>query len=166
MKVLVSDSSVLIDLLRYRIIRQLAKLPYEFVVPDLTLETELLEDRDQAVELIRVLARIESLSEEEMTTLLQFRETYPQLSVPDCAALSIVETRGWTLLAGDRLMREVAKERGLDVRGTLWIVDEYQQSNLIDDDILLDVLNQMLTDPRIRLPKVELKKRIRRLITE
>lgn len=103
MKVLVSDSSVLIDLLRYQIIRHLAGLPYDFVIPDITLETELLEDRDQTIELIRV-ARIESLSEEEMVILLRNREAYAQLSVPDCAALAIVESRRWTLLAGDSLM--------------------------------------------------------------
>lgn len=165
MKVLVSDSSVLIDLLRYQIIRHLAGLPYDFVIPDITLETELLEDRDQTIELIRV-ARIESLSEEEMVILLRNREAYAQLSVPDCAALAIVESRRWTLLAGDSLMRQIARDRGFDVRGTLWIMDEYRQHGLMTDNTLLAVFEQMVEDPRIRLPKGEIRSRIRRLTSK
>jgi len=163
MKVLVSDSSVLIDLLRYRLIGLLARLPHEFIVSDITLAVELIRDDDQTTDLLEAILRVESLTSDEMSLLEDFGMRFPPLSVPDCAALALVESRGLPLLAGDALMREVARGLGHEVRGTLWIIDEYLQRNIVAADVILKVLRRMYKDPRIRLPHSEIGKRIKKL---
>ncbi len=163
MKVLVSDSSVLFDLLRYQLIRQIANLPYEFIVPDITLATELFRDGNQTVDLIRVLFRVESLSPEELILLGAYGSKFPQLSVPDCAALALVESREWSLLAGDSLMRQVAMDPSHEVKGTLWVLDEYLHHGLVKQGVIAKSLEGMLQDPRIRLPHSELRKRLKKL---
>lgn len=72
MKVLVSDSSVLIDLLRYRLIGPLARLPHEFIVSDITLAVELIGDGDQTTDLLEAILRVETLTSDEMSLLEDF----------------------------------------------------------------------------------------------
>lgn len=163
MKVLVSDSSVLIDLLRYRLIGPLADLPYEFIIADITLETELFNHGTQTADLIRALLQVKTLTAEEVTLVSNLGAKFPGLSVPDCAALALVENRRLALLAGDGLMRNVAAGMGHEVRGTLWVMDEYFDKGLIKPSVILRSLEEMLQDPRIRLPHGEIGKRIRKL---
>lgn len=163
MKVLVSDSSVLFDLLRYELIESLTGLPYEFIIADITLEEELFNHGAQTVDLIKALFQVETLTAEEVTLVSTLGSRFPGLSVPDCAALALVENRRLALLAGDGLMRNVATEMGHEVRGTLWVMDEYLDKGLIRPSVLLRSLERMLQDPRIRLPRTEIGRRIRKL---
>lgn len=168
MKTLVSDSSVLIDLLRCQLIGQpigrligrLPRLPYEFVITDITLDGEMFKNKQEHETLAAVGFRIESLRSAEMALLMEYISAYPRLSEADSSALALAKSRDWTLLAGDGLMREVALQKQIEVHGTLWVFDEYFKHGLVGGQELSEILKTMLKDPRIRLPRHEIKERI------
>lgn len=161
MKVLVSDSSVIIDLCRYRLIQPLGQLPYDFCITDITL-AEILRD-DHRSDLLGTGIRVVSLTSEEMGLLMRFQTENKGLSNADCSSLAIMKSRKYALLAGDRIMRRTAKDGGFEVHGTLWIIDAYLDHNLVTPKTIRSTLELMLEDPRIRLPRSEMHRRIKGL---
>ncbi len=86
MNVLVSDTSVLIDLERGSFQETSFRLPYEFVVPDLLYERELKDYGGNR--LLKLGLRVEELDGDGVARALAYRQRHPSLSVPDCFALT------------------------------------------------------------------------------
>ncbi len=104
MAVLVSDTSVLIDLERANLLDEMFLLPFEFAVPDLLYVRELqgeLGDRLRALGL-----RVEELTASELRRATGVNRQHQKLSVPDTFAFALAESRTWTLLTGDGILRE------------------------------------------------------------
>src|ERR1043166_3579745 len=99
MKILVSDTSVLIDLERGDFLDSCFQLPFEFAVPDLLYARELADFGGE--ELVARGLRVEELSSGEVATAQTVRGTHPKLSLPDAFAYALASARGWTLLTGD-----------------------------------------------------------------
>ena len=95
MKVLVSDTSVLIDLERGSLLETAFRLPYEFAVPDLLYEQEI-EDYNGA-ELLALGLRVEELNEHAVAAALDFRRRQSALSLPDSFALALAQVESWIL---------------------------------------------------------------------
>src|SRR3954462_4412990 len=106
MRVLVSDTSIIIDLERGALLEDLFRLPFEFAVPDLLCRRELAGELGEWLKERGL--REEELSAAELTRAVVVRRQRLDLSVPDSFALALAESRGWTLLTGDRGLREVA----------------------------------------------------------
>ena len=66
------------------------------------------------------------------------------------------------LLTGDKKMREIAEEMGLEVHGSIWVIDELVGSNLISPDKAVMLLEQLIVT-NSWLPKNEIEKRINKL---
>lgn len=99
MTILVSDTSVLIDLERGELIECAFKLSATFAVPDVLYERELREYGGD--ELLRLGLRIESLDGDGVAMAMRHRQAQQQLTVPDSFALALAKINGWTLLTGD-----------------------------------------------------------------
>ena len=108
MAVLVSDTSVLIDLERGSFLEPVFRLPFEFAVPDLLYELEL-KDHGGPM-LIDMGLRVNELDGAAVTLALAYRRERSSLSLPDSFALALSKTRSWALLSGDRSLRAVALE--------------------------------------------------------
>ena len=122
MAVLVSDTSVIIDLERGTLLEDLFRLPFEFAVPDLLFRRELagpLGDR-----LVALGLRVEELTSIEITRATVRRER-KELSTADTFAFAIAESRGWPLLTGDGGLRRLAVECRMEFHGVLWICDQF-----------------------------------------
>src|SRR5262245_34190402 len=98
MRVLVSDTSVLIDLERSDLMRAAFSLDAEFVVPDLLYERELRDNGGP--DLLALGLRVESLDESEVERAQGYRSTHPRLALPDSFALTLAKHRRWLLLTG------------------------------------------------------------------
>lgn len=163
MVVLVSDTSVIIDLDRGALIEDLFRLPYEFAVPDLLFERELrgpLGDRMVALGL-----RVEELTSQEVTRAAVLRRLKADLSTPDTFAFVIAEGRGWPLLTGDGSLRAMAQETGLSVHGVLWLFDEFERAAVVEFIRLHQGLSAIFAHPRCRLPGAEVRRRLARFGT-
>ncbi len=108
MKVLVSDTSILIDLERGSLLELCFRLPFQFAVPDLLYERELKNHGGD--NLLRLGLRIEELDSIGVNCALRYRREQPLISLPDSFALALAARNTWTLLTGDGALRKLANE--------------------------------------------------------
>lgn len=158
MQILVSDTSVLVDLERGSLIEATCRLPHQFVVPDLLYRREL-----QAYEGPRWTAsglQIAELSEAEVQLAQTVRLEISQLSLPDSFAFALASQRRWTLLAGDGALRNYASARQVKVHGVLWVLDELSSHSVLQGPELFAALQAISTHPRCRLPRAEVEQRL------
>lgn len=161
MRVLVSDSSILIELAKWSLLEALFRLPFEFAVPDALYEDELLDlgEIDRA-QLKGLGLRVESLDAEGMTRAIAYQTIRPKLTFHDCLAVTLAVTNDWPLLTGDRRMRALANEEHVDVHGILWVIDCFAEHRIVRKPMLVKALRGMLDDPRTRVPRGEIHQRL------
>lgn len=115
--ILVSDTSVLIDLERGSFLEVMFALPYEFAVPDVLYHREM--KGDWGDRLVKLGLRIEEVSKDGVATALKYRSERRSLSVPDSFALALAKERAWTLLTGDGDLRDLANGENVGCHGVL-----------------------------------------------
>ena len=158
MSILVSDTSVVIDLDRAQLIDELFLLPFEFAVPDLLFEREL--DNELGERLIRLGLRIEALSSEEVSEATNVARQQAQLSLPDTFAFTIAKSRGWGLLTGDGPLRRLAVAENVEMHGVLWVLDQLSIGGHVPGIRLHTGLRTLYGHPRCRLPREEVEQRL------
>ena len=121
MKVLVSDTSVLIDLDRGTLVEATFRLPFKFTVPDLLYERELREHGGP--DFVRMGLRVAELDGCGVALALGYLRKRKSLSLPDSFALALAKANAWTLLSGDRELRVLAEEEEVRCHGVLWLLD-------------------------------------------
>lgn len=160
MAVLVSDTSVIIDLERGDILETVFALDAVFAVPDLLFHRELagpLGDRLLALGL-----QVEELQSAELEGATLLSREDRTLSLPDTFAFALARSRQWTLLTGDAGLRRAAEAHQLDVHGTLWILDKLEADGVCAAGVLDAALTKTSNHPRCRLPRAEILKRLAR----
>lgn len=164
MRVLVSDSSVLLEMAKRGLLEAMFRLPFEFAVPDVLFEEELIDlgtySRD---DLRRYGLRVEELDAVGVTTALSCQARRRRLSLVDCFALALSSIKRYALLTGDKAMRTFAEAEDIEVHGVLWLMDEMVAARVVPVASILAVLIAMRDDPRCLLPAQELALRIRQL---
>lgn len=160
MDVLVSDTSVVIDLERGQIIEHIFALPYRFVVPDALYEREIKDyggDR-----LIAKGLQVRTLTGEQVSEAQRLRRLERKISVVDSYALSLAKTEAAILLAGDAAMRQLAESEGVRCHGVLWVFDQMNDHRVVPLPRLHDALIQIAAHPRCRLPRDAIDARLAR----
>lgn len=159
MRVLVSDTSVLIDLDRGDLIERAFGLTFELAVPDVLYRRELQDFDGQR--LVDLGLRVEELEAEGVADAQAFRRRVPRLSVPDSLALALAQRRTWTLLTGDGALRQLAVAEGVACHGVLWLLDLMLEGG-VDGECLCDGLATIAAHPRCRLPMRDVRLRLER----
>jgi hypothetical protein len=160
MTILVSDTSVLIDLERGELISCAFKLSATFAVPDVLYERELRGHGGE--ELMKLGLKVESLDGNGVELAMSHRQVQRHLTVPDSFALALAKTNGWTLLTGDGPLRELAKAEEVDCHGVLWLLDEFETQGAATYVQLHRGLEGISAHPRCRLPRREIAIRLNR----
>jgi predicted nucleic acid-binding protein len=158
MKILVSDTSVLIDLERGGLLDSCFQLPFELAVPDLLYTRELKDFGGPA--LVERGLRVEELSGDEVTAAQTVRAAHRKLSLPDAFAYALAAVRGWTLLTGDGELRTLAEAQGVPFFGVLWVLDQLFDGQVIEANVIASGLEAIEAHPRCRLPRAEIRVRI------
>ena len=158
MQVLVSDTSVLVDLERGSLLEASFRLPHRCAVPDLLYEREL-KDWD-GEELIRLGLSVEELDGNGVKRAIAYLRREPALSLADCFALTLAKTRAWVLLSGDRTLRQLAAEETVECHDVLWLLDQMCNASVVSIPKLRAGLTAISKHPRCRLPKAEVHRRL------
>lgn len=158
MDVLVSDTSVLIDLERGTLIQACFELPYRFCVPDVLYDREL-KDYGGA-ELVTLGLEVIESNETITKTATDYARKKLALSAPDSFSLALASSNDWCLLAGDGELRKMANSLGVECHGVLWVLDELHMKKLSQPQRLFDALTAISSHTRCRLPKAEVRHRL------
>ncbi len=164
MRVIVSDSSALIDLAKAELIEAAFSLPFEFQVPDVLLADELIDlGRYSVAELMVAGLVAGSLDGAGVDGALAYAARYPALSINDCFALEMAKSGGDVLLTGDKNLRKAADAEKVTVHGVIWLCDHMLDHGTVEGDQLRTAFEAWDADPTVWLPRQELRLRIRRL---
>lgn len=159
MVVLVSDTSVLIDLDRGGLFIWVFG-SFQLAVPDLLFERELRDWVDP--DLLSLGLMVLSLDGEGVALAQSYRKREPKLSLPDAFALALAKTGRHVLLAGDASLRALAAVEEVEVHGVLWLIDELEARG-VEPAELARALGAIVGHPRCRLPRHEVQRRLTRL---
>lgn len=164
MRIIVSDSSSLIDLKKGGILEAFLGLPFEIVVPSSMLSDELLSFSKAEISLMRRRMTVAMLDGRQMARVFSTQRTSPALTVYDCMAFVLAEeTSASILLTGDRRMRLLAEAARVECHGVLWVVEQLAERGISPTKLLLKALTTWRTDELVRLPRNELERLISRL---
>lgn len=155
---LVSDTSVLIDLERGDLLPVAFATGMPMVVPDLLYAKEL-EPYNGAY--YRALGlQVVTLQPDEVSFAQFVNNERKPLSLSDCFALSCARRQDHVLLTSDGSLRAAAKDYGVEMYGLLWLLDGLAQSRVVTHASLHEGLTKIAQGPRCRLPKAEIQKRL------
>ena len=167
MRIVVSDSSCLIDLRKASLLDAFLRLPYEIVIPNTLFEDELLRfTPDQKRALIDGGLKLIDIPGKGVLRVQAIVRANPRLSINDGFAFVVAESNeGCILVTGDRQLRELAEQHKIEVHGVLWIVDELHRHGTAQASVLVAALRTFEQDDSVRLPRREITAAIRRYET-
>lgn len=151
MDVLISDTSVVIDLERAELIEHVFALPYRFVVPDALYDKEI-KDYGGA-RLLALGLEVRTLTGAQVADAQRFRTLERRISIHDSYALSLAKAEAAILLAGDAAMRRLAEAEELRCHGVLWVFDRLEEHQVVTAAALHAGLSRVVAHPRCRLPR-------------
>ena len=164
MTILVSDTSVLIDLGRGGLLEGSFSCSLPIAVPDVLYEREL---QSQNGPYLRTLGLgVLSLMPDEVSLAQQIWSDQGALSLPDCFALCCALRPNYVLLTGDRALRSEALSRTVTVHGLFWLLDQIAAIEQASTSVLYDGLMRIASHPRCRLPQAEIRRRLERWSVE
>ena len=129
MRVVVSDTSVLIDLEHGLLLESTFHLPYKFAVPDLMYERELKDY--SGPDLTGLGLYVQELDGDEVALAFDYHRKVNTLSLPDVFAFALAKTNSWNLLSGNRALREFAAKENVTCHGVFWILDRLHEHRVI-----------------------------------
>lgn len=166
--VIVNDASCLIDLRKGRLLHAMLTLPHRFIVPFPVRVSEVLDFTPQEWRILDD-GGLETfdLPPDGVADAFAIKAEHARLSANDCFCLATTERHEEaTLLTGDRLLVAVARGRGVDAHGVLWLHDLLVQAAQTPVDLLVSALETWRDDPAVFLPPDEVAIRLRVLGVE
>jgi hypothetical protein len=157
MAILVSDTSVLVDLERGGLLEPAFGCDLTMIVPDILYERELHDHNGQYLRALGL--GVVGLSPSELELAQAIRTERRALSLPDCFALSCATRQQHTLVTGDGALRSEATARNVNVVGLLWLLDQMAVQGIACEQ-LRDGLTRISAHPKCRLPGPEVRARL------
>lgn len=157
MVILVSDTSVLIDLERGLLLEEAFGCGLAMAVPDILYEQELADFNGPHLRSLGL--GVVSLSATEVQTAQDIGTARPGLTVPDAFALTCATRPDHTLVTGDKLLRSEATARKVPVVGLLGLLDRMLAAR-VDSQVLHDGLQRIAAHTNCRLPTADVKARL------
>lgn len=153
MLLIVSDTSVLIDIEQGELTSAMFSLPWQFAVPDILFYSELAKRHGHLLQFGLI---NKTLNGELVAEAYLLHQKYIRTSVNDMLALTLAKNERCQLLTGDKALREAAKELNVEVHGTIWLVEQMVQHEKITIEVAR-VGFQRMRDAGSRLPWSEVE---------
>lgn len=129
-RLLISDANILIDMEAGELLADMFRLDYRFGVPNILYEEEL---KDRHPELLRYGLSPMGLTPNSIAVVAELIQKYRGFGVStnDVFALTLARQEQTTLLTGDSRLKQVCLAEGVDVHGTVWLIGEMLEANII-----------------------------------
>lgn len=164
MRIIVSDTSCLIDLRKADLLSALLALPFRVQVALPLISDELSDFKGEDWEqLVRQGLEVVDLDGARVAQALAVKRVNQKLSAYDALSLVLAQTeQDSILLTGDRDLRAAASAAAVEVHGVLWVIDRIEENQLLSVDDLFAALSRWKADPLVFLPHDELELRLRK----
>ena len=163
MILVVNDANILIDLVKLHLLPHFFALQLKSYTTDLILN-ELHDSQIQELQLYiqNGSLTIIQLTENELLDIASLQAERKQLSEQDCSAIVCARKVNGCLLTSDKILRNFAVRKSLDVFGHLWVFDKMIIERTITPQYAIDKLSELreVINPRLNLPKLECENRI------
>lgn len=159
MALIISDANILIGFEHAGLTPRLFQLELELAVPDLLYHDELSKHHG---DLPSLGLQLLELSPALISQAYEYRRQHPKPSIYDLFALVLSLDRECPLLTGDKALRLLASDKGIDVFGTIWLMEQLFNDKLITIDEMETAYDSML-DNQSRLPEREIRRQLTRL---
>ncbi|MVO08009.1 hypothetical protein GOQ30_02365 [Flavobacterium sp. TP390] len=166
MKLIITDVSVLFDLYQLEILPEFFALKAEisttsFVYNEIVIANQVIEfevyKRSQKLNVIM-------LTDEEQDAVNQFTTKSSLKSLPDKTMLWKSIQLNCALLTCDRKLKLEAKEHGIEVHGSIWVIEKLEEENILDKSKAIALLEKLKT-VNDRLPMEEIDRLIKKFKT-
>ena len=166
LKIVVSDSSVVMDLAKVRLIEPALNLPFDFMIPDVILAQELLDLGSYTAQGLIDLGFVPGeLDGGDSRLALDYFSKNRRLSLNDCFAWRLAEVHKAILMTGDGNLRAAASAAQIEVHGLLWVVEMMVKHKTSPEAVLASALDRLGNHPLVRLPEAETRALRERLKT-
>lgn len=164
MRIIVSDTSCVIDLRKAQLLEAIFRLPYAFMMPRPLFDDELLSlnDADKG-DLRKRGLDVADLDGEQVKAAQGYFNQHKALNLNDCFALALADQiENVILLTGDQALRDVAESKDVETHGVLWVTDQLYDNKCCRVEQLKFALECFLEDPLVHLPRDLIAERMRR----
>lgn len=163
-----SDTNIWIDFSVIQKIELPFRLPYTYIMSEDAIADELLSPPELGQELIAHGLKPVGISIEEFELAQSYGKKYIKLSVYDRIALSIAKNRNIILLTGDGALRRASREEGVRVIGTIGIMDQLLERELVSEAEYVECLQRLKQQNggSVRLPRTEIETRLEKYSAE
>lgn len=148
MQLLISDANILIDMEEGGLLAPMFSLDCQFAVPDVLFYEEL---EAQHGHLLGLGLKVQRMQADLVLRVSVLAAQYPKPGRNDLFALALAEHEKCPLLTGDAALRSAAEKEQLEVKGTLWLVEEMVRAGRISIAIAKNAYKLMREKGR-RLP--------------
>jgi len=156
MRLLISDANILIDVEIGGLVAPMFSLDYRFSVPDVLFYEELDEQHGY---LIDMGLEVRELDDRMVARVFDLAGQYKRPGRYDLFALVLAAEENCPLLTGDKDLKAAAESEHVEVRGTLWLVEEMVRAGKISVQIARNAYQRMQVHGR-RLPWNEAEDRL------
>lgn len=140
---LVGDANIFMDFAATDLTPLLFRLDHELVVPDILFHEELASRHSHLLELG---LRLQAMSEGQVGAAQRLIARHRGPSVNDMMALALASDLKCPLATGDARLRAAAQAEGVDLLGTLGLVEQMVLRDLISVDVDSTLLETMAED--------------------
>lgn len=162
--ILITDTNIFLDLIEGDILAQLFELPHQIHTTDIILSNELAPAQQALLDDFVAVGKLEvrSFTVTELMRIGEWVEA-ARLEAGEMSVLFHAQQVGGILLSGDAAFRRYAREQGMAVHGTLWVLDELVAHAVLSPRAAHQALSQMLAQGSDRrLPKAPCEARLKR----
>lgn len=164
MKLIITDTNVLFDVIKIGALPEFFSLDYDICTTVFVIEE--IKPSGQR-ELVDTFIRAKKLTVIEFTgedveDLVNFDTVKGLKRFTDKSVIWKSIQLNCPMLTGDKKMKEIAENIGIEVHGSIWVIDELYNYNLISTEKAIELLEQLMKT-NSWLPKNEIEKRINKL---
>lgn len=163
-KFVVSDTNIFIDLINVGILDMFFQLPWEIHTTDMVISEFKNEEQKRTVLGYKKLV-IKQYDSEELRELVNFNNLYNAVSIYDCSVWLYARKNSYVLLSGDGHLRKLAITDGVEVRGTIYVIEQLVNNAIITASDAADALEKLKRSNN-RQPLNEIDERIKQLRSE
>lgn len=164
MKLIITDTNVLFDVIKIGALPEFFSLDYDicttvFVIEEIkpSGQREMIETFIRAKKLTVI-----EFTGEDVEEVVNFDNVKGLKRFTDKSVIWKSVQLNCPMLTGDKKMKEIAENIGIEVHGSIWVIDELFNSDLISTKKAIELLEQLMKT-NSWLPKNEIEKRISKM---